>query len=118
MQKLPEETCTKEIEAEKSGQETSKVVEKLTNGKPGQSASDVVPVNGEVVQKIRKKYKKRRLDEDIADDPMARPKKKALTVKLMLEEKRIVESKKILLLFFSVLSFSSNCLLYNTFSPN
>lgn len=55
-----------------------------------------IKVNGDVLKKKRKKYKKRRLNIDDADDQLdslSKPKKKSLTVKSLLEEKRVIESK-------------------------
>lgn len=48
--------------------------------------------NGEVVKK-RKKYKKRHMIDDGPIDGLSKPKKKAITVKTLLEEKRVVESE-------------------------
>lgn len=45
--------------------------------------------NGDLALKKKKNYKKRH----ITDDSDARPKKKARTVKILLEEKRVVDSK-------------------------
>lgn len=95
-QKLPEETNHKGIEIAKSVNEVVK-----TNGgeksKPEKSKENVpsngpIPLNGEVMVKKRKKYKKRRLEEedDGPVDGLSKPKKKSLTVKSLLEEKRVV----------------------------
>ncbi|XP_065207215.1 ubinuclein-2-like isoform X2 [Planococcus citri] len=93
--KLPEETNHKGAENTKNVNEVVK-----TNGseklKPEKSKENVpsngpISVNGEILVKKRKKYKKRRLEEDDGPvDGLSKPKKKAITVKTLLEEKRVV----------------------------
>lgn len=72
-----------------------------------------IKVNGDVLKKKRKKYKKRRLNIDDADgqlDSLSKPKKKSLTVKSLLEEKRVIESKITFSfkLSFQIYTFVSN----------
>lgn len=98
-QKLPEETDHEEVENESYRNHVVEAVNpaeitKVENIKDCMNIK--IKVNGDVLKKKRKKYKKRRLNIDDADDQLdslSKPKKKSLTVKSLLEEKRVIESK-------------------------
>lgn len=86
-----------EIESDRSNtNETIKSNDKLMFDKSKQNFDVVRLMNGDLLKRKKKKYKKRRLIEDsIPGDYLSKPKKKALTVKLLLEEKRITESNEL-----------------------
>lgn len=97
LQKLPEVNDQKIVECESTKNALipfQKNQDKSSTDKTDPNNTDVL-TNGNLSHK-KKKYKKRH----ISDETEVRPKKKARTVKILLEEKRVVESKYIYFYFF------------------
>lgn len=91
LQKLPEENDQKAVECESTKNTVvplPKNQDKLPTDKSNQNNTAAL-TNGDLALKKKKKYKKRH----ITDDTEVVPKKKGRTVKILLEEKRVLDSK-------------------------